>query len=136
MKIYFSGSIRGGRDHKEFYSKIIALLKNYGEVLTEHIGDHKLTAMGEIGVTDEYVYERDMNWLKESDVVVADVTTPSVGVGYEIAFAEMLKKKVLCLYKQGSEKRISGMINGNKNIMVKTYEAVEDLSKILKDFFK
>lgn len=136
MKIYFAGSIRGGRDNKEFYSKIITLLKNYGEVLTEHIGDHKLTALGEADFSDEHIYERDMAWLKEADVLVADVTIPSIGVGYEIAYAEILNKKILCLYKEEAEKIISGMINGNKNLIVKTYKTVNNLSEILKEFFK
>jgi nucleoside 2-deoxyribosyltransferase len=135
MKIYFAGSIRGGRDDKELYSAIITLLKNYGKVLTEHVGDHKLTALGEVDVTDEYIYERDMAWLKESDVFVADVTTPSVGVGYEVASAESLNKKVLCLYREGAPKRISGMINGNKNLTIKIYKSIDDLPEIFKNFF-
>lgn len=136
MKIYFAGSIRGGRDDKETYSKIINLLQEYGEVLTEHIGHHGLTADGEVNVTDQYIYERDMAWLREAEVLVADVSTPSVGVGYEIGFAESLKKKILCLYREGSERKISGMINGNKNLVVKNYRTVEDLPQILKEFFK
>ena len=46
MKIYFAGSIRGGRDDKELYLEIINLLGKYGKVLTEHIGDKTLSAMG------------------------------------------------------------------------------------------
>ncbi|MEK9182861.1 MAG: nucleoside 2-deoxyribosyltransferase [Patescibacteria group bacterium] len=136
MKIYFAGSIRGGRDDKEIYSKIIDILKNHGEVLTEHVGDHKLTALGEVGITDEQIYERDMAWLKEVNALVADVSTPSIGVGYEVASAEALNKKILCLYREGAEKRISGMINGNKNLTVKTYKTVFDLPEIFENFFK
>ena len=47
MKIYFAGSIRGGRDDKELYSQIIKLLSDYGTVLTEHIGSNGLSVMGE-----------------------------------------------------------------------------------------
>ena len=135
MKIYFAGSIRGGRDDKEIYSKIINLLGKYGEVLTEHVDNHKLTAQGEVNLKDDYIYKRDMAWLRNSDVLIADVSTPSVGVGYEIAFAETLGKRILCLYREGSEKKISGMVNGNKNLVIKLYKTVDDLSQILKDFF-
>jgi len=96
MKIYFAGSIRGGRDDKKLYEDIIKTLSTYGEVLTEHVGNQKLTASGEDGSTDEYLYKRDMNWLKESDVVIAEVSTPSLGVGYELAKAEEWGKKILC----------------------------------------
>ena len=47
MKIYFSGSIRGGRDDAKIYHQIITYLKNFGEVLTEHIGDSSLDSSGE-----------------------------------------------------------------------------------------
>ncbi|MEZ4526596.1 MAG: hypothetical protein R2941_11810 [Desulfobacterales bacterium] len=43
MKIYFAGSIRGGRDDVEIYRKLIAFLKSFGQVLTEHVGDTGLT---------------------------------------------------------------------------------------------
>jgi hypothetical protein len=40
-----------------------------------------------------------MSWLKEADVIVAEVSTPSLGVGYEIGKAEDMGKRILCLYK-------------------------------------
>lgn len=38
MKIYFAGSIRGGRDDASIYARLIEELKTHGEVLTEHVG--------------------------------------------------------------------------------------------------
>ena len=38
MKIYFAGSIRGGRKDAELYRKVIAALKEKHQVLTEHVG--------------------------------------------------------------------------------------------------
>lgn len=135
MKIYFAGSIRGGREDQDLYFKIIELLKQHGQVLTEHIGNSKLSAQGEVGLEDIEIYERDIAWVKESDVLVAEVSLPSGGVGYEIAYAESLKKKVLCLYREGSERKISGMINGNKNLIIKVYKDIGDLKKVFEDFF-
>ena len=37
--IYFCGSIRGGKQDTLLYRRIIEQLKQYGEVLTEHVGD-------------------------------------------------------------------------------------------------
>ena len=135
MKIYFSGSIRGGRENKDIYFEIINLLKTYGEVLTEHIGDPNLAPNGE-DLDIDYIYKRDIAWVVDSDIVVADVSTPSIGVGYEIAYAESIGKKILCIYREGSEKKISGMIEGNKNLIVKNYKNIEELSEIFKEFFK
>lgn len=136
MKIYFAGSITGGRDDKELYSQIIGLLKNYGNVLTEHVGDPKLSSQGEVNVTDEYVYERDVAWMKESDVVITEVSTPSLGVGYEIGSAQSLNKKILCLYRESPTRRISKMIRGNKNLIFKTYKTIDDLPEIFNEFLK
>lgn len=127
LKIYFAGSIRGGRDDKDLYRKIIELLQNYGEVLTEHVGSRTLSALGEDGPTDSYIFERDVAWLKECDVVVAEVTNPSLGVGYELGLAQGLKKKVICLYRPSAERRLSAMVGGNSNFKVIEYQDLEDL---------
>ncbi len=135
MKIYFAGSIRGGRNDKEFYLEIINLLGKYGKVLTEHIGDKTLSILGEDGQTDEHIYERDIAWLNEADVVVAEVTTPSLGVGYEIAKVEG-KKPILCLYREQDGKRLSGMIGGNKNVLLEKYQTIQEVEEMLEKFFK
>ena len=58
-------------------------------MLTEHVG-RKNVEKSEEGNSDTYIFERDVSWLKSSDVMIADVTVPSLGVGYEIGFAETL----------------------------------------------
>jgi nucleoside 2-deoxyribosyltransferase len=137
MKIYFALSIRAGREHEHFYAEIAELLRSHGEVLNDHISKKDPEALErQQGLTDVAIYQRDMSMINEADALVADVTIPSTGVGYEVASAEMLGKKVLCLYYQKSEKRLSGMISGNENIVIKIYNNVEDLKKILAEFFK
>jgi nucleoside 2-deoxyribosyltransferase len=135
MKIYFAGSITGGRGDKEIYLKIITLLQEYGQVLTEHVGDADLSHMGEMK-EKEFIFNRDMDWLRASDVVVAEVTTPSLGVGYEIGLAETLNKKVLCLYRELPEKSLSAMVRGNKLFKIKEYKTIEDLPEIFREFFR
>ena len=135
MKIYFAGSIRGGRGDSELYAAIIAELTKYGEVLTEHLGDALLSKHGE-NKPAAYVYSRDIEWLTAADIVVAEVTTPSLGVGYEIAKAEELKKKMLCLFRPSTDKSLSAMITGNAALLVREYATLIDIQGILKDFFK
>lgn len=131
MKIYFAGSIRGGRDDKEIYLAIIKELQKYGQVLTEHIGDASLTSFGEAGTTDQFIFERDMNWVKESDIIVAEVTNPSLGVGYELGQAESMGKKVICLYRKVEGKRLSAMVSGNQYMKVFEYETLAQVNTIL-----
>jgi nucleoside 2-deoxyribosyltransferase len=136
MNIYFAGSIRGGREDAHLYAEIIKLLSRYGAVATEHIGKEGLDGMGEVELSDEEIYERDMSWLAEADVVVAEITTPSLGVGYEIARAETMEKSVLCLYRLGGGGRLSAMLAGNPNLQKEAYETVEDLAEILDNFLR
>lgn len=136
MKIYFAGSIRGGRDDAHLYAQIIDILKKFGSVLTEHVGDKNLSEEGtEDGPNDEYIYTRDMEWLKESDIIVAEVTTHSTGVGYEIGYADSLGKKIVCLHRDG-DKKVSAMVSGNKNIDLCEYKNIEDVENILKNIFE
>lgn len=136
MKIYFAGSIRGGRDDRALYLEIITALKHYGTVLTEHIGDDTLSHLGEVKKDVHFIYDRDVAWLQSADVIVAEVTTPSLGVGYEIALAESLKKPVLCLFRMQEDRLLSAMIAGNKNITVQEYTTVQDVETIFSEFFK
>ena len=48
MKIYFAGSIRGGRDDAEIYYQIIEFLREYGEILTEHVGKKDLIFLNKL----------------------------------------------------------------------------------------
>lgn len=95
MKIYFSGSISGGRGDQALYLEIITLLKHYGEVLTEFIGDGTLTHMGITTLTPVEIYTKDTNWLKECDVVVAEITTPSLGWGMKSHMQKCSERKLL-----------------------------------------
>ncbi len=134
MKIYFAGSIRGGRGDAQLYKQIIELLGQYGEVLTEHIGDETLTSAGS-AMEPQYIFEQDTDWLREADVVVAEVTTPSLGVGYEIGLAESLEKRILCLYREQEDSQVSAMILGNRNLSIAQYESITDIENYLQDYF-
>lgn len=136
MKIYFAGSIRGGRDDVEIYQKIIEHLKKHGEVLSEHIGNKNIRVKGEERFKDSFLHNRDLKWLLESDVVVAEVTTPSLGIGYEIGRAAEQEKKILCLFRRKDEKKLSAMISGCPNAKIIEYEDIGDVREVIDDFFR
>ncbi len=135
MKIYFAGSIRGGRDDAELYNSIINELQKYGEVLTEHVGSKTLSPQGESEKKEDFIYRRDIEWLEQSDVVLAEVTQPSLGVGYELAYAENKKIKVICLFRKNNERLLSAMIKGNKYFDIYEYENLKDVKSILSKVF-
>ena len=100
IRIYFAGSIRGGRKLAEIYRELIDMLRMHGEVYTEHVGNEEALRRDDVKYSDRFIHDRDLEWLRNSDMVIAEVTVPSLGVGYEIARAIELGKPVLCLFKK------------------------------------
>ena len=71
-----------------------------------------------------------------SPILECDVYTPSLGVGYEIAKAEELGKKILCLFHETSERKLSAMIAGNDKMIIEKYQTLEEVKKIIENFFR
>jgi 2'-deoxynucleoside 5'-phosphate N-hydrolase len=132
MNIYFACSITGGRDFEPIYQSIIAaLLADGHKVPTAYLADSGVKALEAIVDAGE-VYERDVAWIRSCDILVAEVSTPSHGVGYEVAFALSIGKPVLCLYQEGQP--ISKMLTGNSNpnILVRIYRNAQEAVMILR----
>ncbi len=134
MKIYFAGSIRGGRQDVEIYKQLIQHLKQYGDVLTEHVGEDNISKDGEINLTDKQIHNRDFNWMKECDIFIAEVTRPSLGVGYEVRTAVGMNKRILCIYRPKELKRVSAMIAGAPGIKIASYNKIEKAKEIIDNF--
>lgn len=134
MKIYFAGAIRGGRSDVALYYEMIQYLQSFGTVLTEHVGDMGLTEEGDDGPDDPAIHDRDMAWLKDCDLIVAEVTLPSLGVGYELGWACALKKPVLSLYRPEIGKRLSAMISGSDAIVTAQYSEIDQAKDIIREF--
>ncbi|KAM8738854.1 5-hydroxymethyl-dUMP N-hydrolase [Acanthopagrus schlegelii] len=139
MKVYFCGSIRGGRDDVFVYRKIVEKLQSYGTVLTEHVSSTELSDRGEDAAAagDRAIHDRDVDWLRQSDVVVAEVTQPSLGVGYELGRAVDMKKKIFCLFRPSSGRRLSAMIRGADDgelFVVRDYSE-DEVENVLEEFF-
>ncbi len=126
MNIYFACSITGGREFELVYQAIVrALAEDKHEVPTAHLAASGVLAL-EAVIAPRAVYERDVAWIRGCDVLVAEVSMPSHGVGYEIGFSLGLGKPVLALYQEG--RKVSKMISGNPdpNLFVKCYQTPED----------
>ena len=136
MKIYFAGAIRGGRDETDIYNNIITYLSSKAEVLTEHVGSSELMTIGETNRSDGEIFLRDMEWLQSANLIIAEVTMPSLGVGYELGIAEKLKIPVLCLYRPIKGKRLSAMISGNEKFNCQAYQTLDDAKVHIDKFLK
>ncbi len=133
-RIYFCGSIRGGRQLEAVYRTLIQMLQDYGEVLTEHVGEPGKESARDRNLTNRQIHDRDMKWIMESDLVVAEVTIPSLGVGYEVGRAIELKKPVLCLFNLSTGNKLSAMIAGSEGVRLNEYSNTDDLAGALKQF--
>ncbi|XP_006882205.1 PREDICTED: 2'-deoxynucleoside 5'-phosphate N-hydrolase 1 [Elephantulus edwardii] len=137
--LYFCGSIRGGREDRELYGRIVSRLRRFGTVLTEHVAAAELGACGEEAAGgDRLIHDRDLAWLQQSDVVVAEVTQPSLGVGYELGRAIALNKRILCLFRPQSGRVLSAMIRGaadGSRVQVWDYDEAE-VEAVLDRYFE
>lgn len=132
MEIYFACSITGGRQDEIAFQAIVHTLTSTGHIVpTAHLAQPDVIQQEEI-IAPREVYTRDTNWINSCQALVAEVSTPSHGVGYEIAYALHLGKPVLCCYRQGV--RVSKMILGNPNLRLRTYQDLADLFHILHKF--
>jgi hypothetical protein len=126
-KIYFACSIRGGRDHAESYAELVTTIKQHAEILTEIFADQKLTSAGMNKPSNDI-------WTTAADGIIAEVTNPSLGVGYEIAKAEDMQKPILCLYRPKEGRKLSAMIDGNPYLSVISYTNSDQAEAAIKAF--
>lgn len=132
MKIYFVGSIAGKDKYGPNYKKIVEAAKELGHKVLE---DTLRPNTEEVyNITDEEkvdYYRCVLNWIKESDVVVAEASHPSIGVGFEISTALEKGKPVIVLYAEGQAPHFLEGLESEKLLLIK-YD-FEDLKKTLGD---
>ena len=135
MKVYFACSISGGRSDEDTYQHLVGVLLSMGfDVPNAHIVE---TGIQELDARENPIdiYHRDTTWIEDSDLLVAEVSTPSHGVGYEIGYALDLNKPVLCMYRQGEV--VSKMILGNPHplLTVISYPDWNNAEELLQEHF-
>ncbi len=136
MDIYFACSITGGRREEQAYKIIVNTLLTEGHhVPTAHLSQSNVMDLERI-INPQEVYNRDINWINSCHALIAEVSSPSHGVGYEIAYALEIGKSVLCCYQEGLP--VSKMIIGNTHpcIRVQSYQYLPDLVDIIRNFLQ
>ena len=124
MKIYLASALtRAPEDYKLGVQQLRDKLKTQHEVL-----DYFGLGPG----TPNEVYLHDKKCIDQSDVVVAEVSQQSLGVGYEIGYALSTNKKVIALATD--ETVVGRMIKGitDPNYIFLTYKNADEVIKLLK----
>jgi len=111
------------------YIQIVDILKKQGHnVVSEHVASVDLEKI-EAKITDEEIFNNDIGYVNECECLVADVTIPSIGTGYEICYAVSKGKEVICIYRKDAN--VSAMVRGNDRIVSVPYENMEELENSL-----
>src|SRR5271156_595119 len=134
MKIYFGFTVAGDRSGIETARRVVQLLQNLGhEVLTRHlVEDNAWEADRRISAQD--VYRRDMGWLEQCDLFIAEVSGSSFGLGFETGYLlGATNKRVILLYRQDLEHKLSLLISGNShtNCTLKPYATAEEAESLI-----
>jgi 2'-deoxynucleoside 5'-phosphate N-hydrolase len=132
-KVYFACSIRGGRNDADTYSELVKIIKKYADVLTEIFADKTLTAAGSAGPSGD-IWSKDIKSIGQADALIAEVSSPSLGVGYEIAAAEKMGKPVLCLFRPEGERKLSAMIDGSPSATIFEYTSPQSAEHAISSF--
>lgn len=133
--IYFACSIRGGRDDADIYGQLVSHISTQAAVLSEIFADKTLTPEGSSGASRD-IYDKDITWVRQSEAVIAEVTNPSLGVGYEIAKAEEWGKPILALFRESGERKLSAMIDGSPYLTVVRYEEIDEAKLAIDQFIQ
>jgi len=133
MIIYLACTVRGDRGAIAALRSLVAALEQGGHaVLTRHLLDDNVEG-AESALSERAVYERDIEWLEECDVLIADASGSSYGVGFEVGYvlgrSDRTDQRVLLLYRGDRRHAISRLIVGNAHprCLVLTYENPADL---------
>ena len=134
-KVYFAGSIRGGRAEAALYRRMIDHIQKTDIVLTEHVGRPELNLLEQGRERDSAIYEQDTGWLRESELLIGECTTPSLGVGYELAYAERFGVPCHLFYNR-AKTQLSAMLTGDPYFVLHPYDNEEEIFPVLDELLR
>ncbi len=131
MNVFASLAVFGGRDYIENCKQLVQYILDHGHcVLNKHIVEDDLHELDE-GSTPHQIHDQCKQWISEADIIIAEISTPSHGVGIELEYATQLGKPIFSFYLEKEKKNVSKMIMGYKDIKKFSYTSPDDFKKIL-----
>jgi 2'-deoxynucleoside 5'-phosphate N-hydrolase len=135
MKVYLGFTVAGSRSSIEAAKKILNVLQSLGhEVLTSHLVRDD-AGEADRRVAPQKIFTRDMNWLAQCDLFVAEVTGSSFGLGFETGYLlGATAKKTILFFERDAEHRISLLITGNThpNCVLAPYSHLGELEELVR----
>jgi nucleoside 2-deoxyribosyltransferase len=141
VNIYLACTVRGDRGGIAAGRAICERLQQSGhQVLTTHLLADDVDD-AEAKLTEEDVYRRDLEWLTSCDVLVAEASGSSYGVGFEVGYvlgrAQATGQQVVLLYDRARRHAISRLITGNRDAHCTTfgYGSIDELITFISAHF-
>ena len=135
MNVYFGFTVAGNRSSLEAAKRIVSVLQSMGhEVLTSHLVREDVWE-ADRSVAAEEIFARDMKWLDQCDLFVAEVSGSSFGLGFETGYLlGATEKRTILLYQREAERQISLLITGNThpNCVLIPYSKLEELEVLVR----
>ena len=135
MQIYLACTVRGDRGAVAGLRALVAALESAGHtILTKHLLDDNVEG-AESALSERAVYERDMEWLDACDILIADASGSSFGVGFEVGYvlgrSDRTDQRVVLLYRADRRDHISRLIVGNAHPRCRTiaYAGADQLAR-------
>ena len=135
MKVYCAGAIRGDTQFQKSFHRSIQIVEELGHTVLSELAS---TYSGESLRVDSEIFQRDIGWLDQSEIMIAEISGPSLGVGYEIAYALYVRKIPVLAIFHSTKAFISAMITGNSHplLNLERYHSIDDLRGIIENFMK
>jgi hypothetical protein len=147
MNIYFTTSFRNAEENTEKVETIINHIKAKGDKVhkrTVHVTEDDFKkyekSIGHVvelttkDLTD--TYNTILKKIRSSDAVIADTSTSSSSVGYELAIAQTERKPILVLHDSKNIEYLADVVSGNtsKLLSIKTLSSTDNIGRIIDDF--
>ena len=136
MLVYFTASIIGKKHYLNNYLKIVEILKTKKvEIVSDHIIKSDGYQVRMETRDDRLKFQEQLDkWITAADCIIAEVSFPSISVGYEISMAISKNKPVLLLYCEGNPPTLLAQHKDEKLICEKY--SLDNLGEIISDFLK
>jgi nucleoside 2-deoxyribosyltransferase len=132
MRIYLAAAMtHTGRDLDAILALLRCLEADGHLVPTRHVADPRGRDV-EGPATDSEVARRDLDWVAGCDALVAEVSTPSHGVGVEVATALAARKPVFLVYRRGT--LVSRLVLGLPGVEARAYANVHEACEAVRLF--
>jgi len=134
MKVYLGFTVAGNRSSVQAAKKILGVLQSMGhQVLTSQLVREDAWDADRT-VPPQEIFARDMKWLAQCDIFVAEVSGSSFSLGFETGYLlGATQKKTILFFERGAGERILLLITGNThpNCILVRYSQLEDLETLV-----